>query len=75
MTQRFSITLPDDLSDRLRVAAPDNVSQYVAEAVQDRLDRAMWEQSKQADELLGINDDWIRQQVKLREQAREQALR
>ena len=45
------------------------------EAIQDRLDREMWERSKQVDQLLGITEEWMHEQAKLREQARGEALR
>ncbi|MGH8922503.1 MAG: hypothetical protein ACRD0H_29895, partial [Actinomycetes bacterium] len=59
----------------LRAAAGGNVSSWVVEAIQDRLDREMWERSKQVDQMLGLDERWMRDQVQLRDQARGQALR
>lgn len=62
--------IPDELHARLRVAAEGNVSQWVAEAIQDRLDREMWERSKQVDQMLGITEEWTHEQMRLREETR-----
>ena len=75
MTQQLSMRIPDELDARLRAAAGGNVSQWVAEAIQDRLDRDMWERSKEVDQLLGITQEWMYEQMRLRDQARGQALR
>ncbi|MFI9509473.1 hypothetical protein [Nocardia sp. NPDC052566] len=70
MTQQLSMKISDDLDARLRAAAGGNVSQWVAEAIQDRLDREMWESSKKVDDLLGITEEWMAEQVALRDTAR-----
>lgn len=75
MTQQLSMKIPDELDARLRAAAGGNVSHWVAEAIQDRLDREMWERSKQVDQMLGITEEWMHEQVRLRDQARGEALR
>lgn len=75
MTQQLSMKIPDELDARLRAAAGGNVSQWVAEAIQDRLDREMWERSKQVDQMLGITEEWMSEQIRLRDQARGEALR
>jgi hypothetical protein len=75
MTQQLSMKIPDELAADLRAAAGGNVSQWVAEAIQDRLDREMWERSKQVDQMLGITEEWMYEQVRLRDQARGEALR
>ncbi|CRK59690.1 hypothetical protein [Alloactinosynnema sp. L-07] len=75
MTQQLSMKIPDELDARLRAAAGGNVSQWVAEAIQDRLDREMWEQSKVVDQMLGITQEWMYDQMRLRDQARGEALR
>ncbi|MGQ0778355.1 MAG: hypothetical protein ACT4NY_28765 [Pseudonocardiales bacterium] len=75
MTQQLSMKIPDELDARLRAAAGGNVSQWVAEAIQDRLDRDMWERSKQVDQMLGITAEWMCEQMRLRDQARGEALR
>jgi hypothetical protein len=67
--------ISDELDARLRAAAGRNVSQWVAEAIQDRLDREMWERSKQVDQMLGITEEWMHEQLQLRERARGEALR
>lgn len=67
--------IPDELDARLRAAAGKNVSQWVPEAIQDRLDREMWERSKQVDQTLGITEEWMREQVRLRDHVRSEALR
>ncbi|MEG8182569.1 hypothetical protein GZH49_29305 [Nocardia terpenica] len=59
MSQNLSVKVPDDLDARLRAAAGGNVSQWVIEAIEDRLERQMWEQSKQVDRLLGLDDAWL----------------
>lgn len=74
MTRQLSMKIPDELDARLRAAAGDNVSQWVAEAIQDRLDREMWERSKQVDQLLGITETWMYEQVRLRDQTRQEPL-
>ncbi|MEV6771021.1 hypothetical protein AB0N05_20605 [Nocardia sp. NPDC051030] len=74
MTQQLSVKIPDDLDARLRSAAGGNVSQWVVEAIQDRLDREMWEQSKAVDQMLGITEDWMYEQVRLRDTIRAEAL-
>lgn len=75
MTQQLSMKIPDELDTRLRAAAGGNVSQWVTEAIQDRLDREMWQQSKEADALLGINDEWMLEEMTLRDESRSAALR
>lgn len=75
MTQQLSMKIPDELDARLRAAAGGNVSQWVAEAIQDRLDREMWERSKQVDQMLGITEEWMYEQIQLRDHARGEALR
>ncbi|WP_405488908.1 hypothetical protein [Nocardia sp. NBC_00511] len=59
MSQNLSVKVPDELDARLRAAAGGNVSQFVLEAIEDKLERQMWEQSKQVDALLGIDDGWL----------------
>jgi predicted transcriptional regulator len=59
MSQNLSVKVPDELAARLRAAARGNVSQWVIEAIEDRLEREMWEQSKQVDALLGVDDTWL----------------
>lgn len=75
MTQQLSMKIPDELDSRLRAAAGGNVSQWVTEAIQDRLDREMWQQSKEADLILGINDEWMLAEMLLRDESRSAALR
>ena len=41
----------------------------------DRLDREMCERSKQVDQMLVITEEWMYEQVRLRDQARGEALR
>ena len=73
MAQQLSMNIPDELDAR-RAAAGGNVSQWVAEAIRERLDRKMWERSKQADQMLGITEEWMYEQIRLRDQARGKAL-
>ncbi len=62
--------ISDDLDTRLRAAAAGNVSQWVTEAIQDRLDRDMWNASKEVDALLGITEDWMAERIRLRDRVR-----
>lgn len=39
-------------------------------ATQDRLDRDLWKQPRQADEMLGLTTEWLQDEIRLREQAR-----
>ncbi|RDI61715.1 hypothetical protein [Nocardia pseudobrasiliensis] len=75
MTQQLSVKIPDELDAQLRSAAGGNVSQWVVEAIQDRLDREMWEQSKQVDAALGITEEWMYEQLRARDAVRSEALR
>ncbi|MFJ4654132.1 hypothetical protein ACIP5Y_22935 [Nocardia sp. NPDC088792] len=59
MSQNLSVKVPDELDARLRAAAGGNVSAWVLEAIEDKLERQMWEQSKQTDALLGIDEGWL----------------
>lgn len=59
MSQNLSVKVPDELDARLRAAAGGNVSQFVLDAIEDKLERQMWEQSKQVEALLGIDDGWL----------------
>lgn len=52
-----------------------NVSQWLAEAIRERLDREMWERPKQVDQMLGITEEWMYEQMRLRDQARGEAPR
>ncbi|MCU1644670.1 MAG: hypothetical protein JWN03_4945 [Nocardia sp.] len=75
MTQQLSVKIPDELDTQLRSAAGGNVSQWVIEAIQDRLEREMWEQSKVADQMLGITEEWMYEEMRLRDAVRAEALR
>ncbi|MFE6862040.1 hypothetical protein [Nocardia sp. NPDC057668] len=59
MSKPLSVKVPDELDERMRAAAGDNVSEWVIAAIEDRLERDMWAKSKQADALLGIDTAWL----------------
>ncbi|NNH72344.1 hypothetical protein HLB23_21195 [Nocardia uniformis] len=64
MTQHLSVKISDELDTRIRAAAGDNRSQWVVEAIEDRLERDMWARSKEVDRLLGLDDAWLAEERK-----------
>ncbi|MFJ1456298.1 hypothetical protein [Nocardia sp. N2S4-5] len=62
MTHHLSVKISDELEARLRAVAGVNRSQWVREALEERLERDMWERSKEADRLLGIGETWLEQE-------------
>ncbi|WP_280271289.1 hypothetical protein [Nocardia wallacei] len=62
MTHHLSVKISDELEARLRAVAGVNRSQWVREALEERLERDMWERSKEADRLLGIDETWLEQE-------------
>ncbi|MGX1808992.1 hypothetical protein ACWIGI_25000 [Nocardia sp. NPDC055321] len=59
MSMPLSLQIPDQLVQRIRAVAEGDVSAWVIGAIEDRLDRDMWAMSKQADEMLGIDEPWL----------------
>ncbi|MQY18721.1 hypothetical protein [Nocardia macrotermitis] len=73
MSKSLSVKVPDDLDARMRSAAGDNLSEWVVEAIEDRLEREMWAKSKEAEALLGIDVQWLDDERKAVERAQRAA--